>query len=343
MPYESYEMLGDGRQGFVAHQPANASIAGRPETEFPSHSDHANQDSIVAGGETAPISETIAEIRAFHRRRVFAMDLRKRSDAALGAFLRIELGWKRSLSAAERNAIKAEAKRLIALGEKADAGSAGDDPRFADLAPIILGSLASRAPFEAIERTCEAAMERLARRLPVWPWFRDHVFKTTALQLAVIVAETGDLSAYANPAKVWKRMGLAVIGGTRQGGLGKTAAKADWVAHGYSRSRRSLIWVAGDALIKKSGPWYALYRERKAEECRKAEAAGLIVMPANHIPSDGRAHYRSLNHIHRRAQRYMEKRLLRDLWRAWRRAAKMHMPPKYALSPDASNQTELAR
>jgi hypothetical protein len=42
------------------------------------------------------------------------------------------------------------------------------------------------------------------------------------------------------------------------------------------------------------------------------------VCPAAKIPAKNKELYRSDGHVHNRAKRYMEKRLIRDLWRAWR-------------------------
>lgn len=57
----------------------------------------------------------------------------------------------------------------------------------------------------------------------------------------------------------------------------------------------------GDALIKQNqdGAYRPMYLERKKLEILKAPDLQLIVH-------------------HKRAMRYMEKRYLRDLWRAWR-------------------------
>jgi hypothetical protein len=61
------------------------------------------------------------------------------------------------------------------------------------------------------------------------------------------------------------------------------------------------VWTIGDALIKGNRDGYRrLYLERKALEAERPEVETKM-------------------HAHRRAQRYMEKRLLRDLWREWRR------------------------
>ena len=78
--------------------------------------------------------------------------------------------------------------------------------------------------------------------------------------------------------------------------------KAGKEAHAIPRRRRSAIWTIGDSLIKQNEDGYrAVYDERKQyEKARDPEMSKM--------------------YAHRRAQRYMEKRLLRDLWRAWRDA-----------------------
>src|SRR5579859_4182360 len=65
----------------------------------------------------------------------------------------------------------------------------------------------------AVERKrWEKNLSVLAKTLEVWPWAQG-VRGVGPLSLGQIVAETGDLGLYANPAKVWKRMGLAVFEG----------------------------------------------------------------------------------------------------------------------------------
>ena len=54
----------------------------------------------------------------------------------------------------------------------------------------------------------------------------------------------------------------------------------------------------------------------------KAAAAGLKVVPSAQIPKGREAEFMSEQHVHRRAQRVMEKELLKDLWVAWRKAAR---------------------
>lgn len=273
------------------------------------------------------IGETVHLIRAWHRRRVFAMEQRKRANLALAAFLRMALGWSRALPDAERKAINDAALSMIKDGEaEAKALAKGKELpattyRYQEWRDVILAAIQSRAPFDAVEKAAKKEMAKLAETLPVWDAFAKDIRGFGPESLAVIVAEAGDLSNYPAKGHLWKRMGLAVLGGVRQGGLTKTAAKEDWIAHGYNRQRRSRMWNIGDSLIKSNGDGFyrAYYLERKEIERAKAEAKGLTVCPSAKIPAKRAAEFMSDGHVHRRAQRKMEIRLLTDLWRAWRR------------------------
>jgi hypothetical protein len=291
-----------------------------PDAEVPAKRVVPDNGHIYPAGASADRAAIIAEIRAWHRQRVFAMDQRKRADLALGAFIRRDLGWSRQLPKAQAATIVKQAAALIALGDKVAKGKAIGNADFARLGQIILSSIRGRAHWNDLEADATTEMERLARLLPVWVTFGEGIRGFGARSLAVIIAETGDLSRYADPAKLWKRMGLAVLHGVRQGGLRKGADAAAWIAHGYNAHRRSFMFVIGDVLIKQQNPYRALYVRRKTIERAKAAAAGLTVVPAAKIPEKRKAEFMSDGHVHRRAQRYMEKRLLRDLWRAWRRA-----------------------
>lgn len=166
----------------------------------------------------------------------------------------------------------------------------------------------------------EKLMTHLVEQLPVYAAFWEPIHGLGPLGLALIIGEAGDLSNYANPAKLWRRFGLHVINGkacaTWRSSGGFTAK--DWEAAGYSPRRRSMMFTITDSLLKKQNAYKALCDERKTVEKAKAEAEGLIVAPAADIPKGEHTKYRSLGHIKARAERYVAKRLLRDLWRAWR-------------------------
>lgn len=158
----------------------------------------------------------------------------------------------------------------------------------------------ARELLAASRKPLEKRLEQLARELPVWPWVQG-VRGLGALGLAQIAGECGDLHNYANPAKVWKRMGLAVIDGERQ----RKHSDPDLAAlHGYSPQRRSIMYVIADSLVKgnRDGAYRTYYLAEKERQRGK-------------LPDAPQAH------IHNRALRHMAKRLLRDLWRAWRASA----------------------
>ena len=161
----------------------------------------------------------------------------------------------------------------------------------------------------------ERAVAKAAKQLPVWSTFGESIAGFGAISLGAIIAEAGDLSRYAGPAKLWKRMGVAVIGNERQR---KCLDKEKALEHGYSPRRRSIMFVIGECLVKTKSEYRAVYDARKLYEAARAEELGLIVAPAANIPKGEHARFRSHGHIHLRAKRYMEKRLLRNLWRAWR-------------------------
>lgn len=176
------------------------------------------------------------------------------------------------------------------------AALAGSDDELAALAFAAIHPLTeARATIERNRKTVERRLVRLARDLPVAAWAKE-TRGLGMLGLAGIVGEAGNLATYETHARLWKRLGLAVMSdGTRQRRIKGDAA----IEHGYNAARRSLVWTIGTAIIKVGGPYREIYDARKALEAERVTTKG---------------------HAHNRAKRYMEKRLVRDLWRAWRQA-----------------------
>lgn len=248
-------------------------------------------------------------IRSLHQERQFMMEQRKRSELALGSHLRRSEGWRKDLPEAERKAIATRVADLMS-------GKANDLGRYHN---TILASRAGSKAFSDQEDQLTWKLEHVAQQLPVWQGWAKDVRGFGARSLGTIVGEAGDIGTYINHSRLWKRMGLAVIGGIRQGGLFKTAPAAEWIAHGYHRKRRSHMFVIGECLVKTDGEFRQVYLARKAYERARAAEQGLSVVPAAKIPQRDRENYMSDGHIHKRSQRYMEKKLLRRLWQAWQR------------------------
>lgn len=200
---------------------------------------------------------------------------------------------------------KALCRRLVG-GEIKEAGKLYDAALGKgdhDLSSVALAAIfpliEARKTIDAHRKLVERRLAKLAKGLPVAPWVIS-VRGFGLPSLAAIVGEAGDLSAYANPAKLWKRMGLAVMpDGSRQRRVAGEAA----LEHGYSPSRRSVAWNLGAVIVKVGGPYRLIYDARKVYETERVATKG---------------------HAHNRAQRYAEKRLLRDLWIAWRQAPGGH-------------------
>jgi hypothetical protein len=286
------------------------------------------------------LDEAVKKIQGEHRERLFAMRQRIRIEAALLAHLRIYLGYDGRAPESERDRIASAAKALVTAVAR---GWPLPD-ELEHLRKLISDNALASKPFLEMEANALRRARRFARTLPVYAWVKQ-VHGLSDAGLSVIVGEAGDLSAYPRKGHLWKRMGVAVIGAGdglddhRQGNPGAGATKDDWIAEGYVMRRRSMLFAyVGAPLVQDmQSPYRAIYDARRAYEIARAEQCGLIVAPAAKIPAKRKDEYRSLGVIHLRAQRYMEKRLLKDLWQAWRRgghlqhaamAAEALRPPK---------------
>jgi hypothetical protein len=277
---------------------------------------------------------TVSKLRAWHRKRRFAMKQQGKLDRALESYVRRQMtDWRPDMVDEDRKAANARVASLIEAARKGK-------PEAEPIADDVAANDGARAYFDTTREAAEGPMETLAKGLPVYPWVKG-VRGFGELSLATIVGEAGNLSNYATKSKLWKRMGVAVFDGIRQGGLKKGAAAEEWIAHGYNRERRSMLWVIGDSIIKQQvrkvkdadgkdtgerksiGPYGAVYLARKAYELARDPEIKPIA-------------------AHRRAQRYMEKRLLRDLWQAWRRAGYAVSERISSVMPDADSFPEAA-
>lgn len=161
----------------------------------------------------------------------------------------------------------------------------------------------------------EKTMVDLAKQLPFADWVQSKACPGFSLvNYAKLIGTVRNLADYRSPGAVWKMVGLAPF---KKGDVTKSCStwmyeggltSEDWVKAAYSPSRRSMMYVIGDCLIKAGGGikrpekwnrYSRIYYERKEYEKVKAP----LLKPIIH---------------HRRAQRVMEKRLVRDLWVMWR-------------------------
>jgi hypothetical protein len=272
--------------------------------------------------------DIVSVIRARHRKRQYALRIQQQVDRALESFVRRNYTeWALDLSEAERAKINREVQRLIASARKGE----GD----AEIINLVGPTDKSREPWDTIREAREKEMKHLARRLPVWPWV-EAIRGAGDLGLATIVAETGSLSNYANPAKVWKRLGFAPYDGRagstwkRESWRDRTLTKEEWIANPYSGKRYAMMYQI--ALWLRNAQWIGADKTEDGE--------GKPNGSYGEVYAARRAHTAlthpdwSKMHSDKDALRYMFKRFVRNLWSAWRAAEKEKGEAMSGLSPD---------
>lgn len=191
----------------------------------------------------------------------------------------------------------------------------------------ILPYLMAGGPLEDQRTAYEKAMVKAVKTLPVYAWAKN-VKGLGDVSLATLVGECGDIGTYKSVSAVWKRLGLAVMSGQRQGNPGANATAEDWIAHGYNKQRRSVSWNARNQIIGGMGLWRPMfgedldanseltYYQRVFAERARYEAAKLD-QPVKES-AKGKESY--TKYVTNRAMRYTEKRMLKHLYIEWRRA-----------------------
>lgn len=161
----------------------------------------------------------------------------------------------------------------------------------------------------------------IAKQLPCHEWWVS-VKGRSSLGLALILAETGDLSNYPNPAKVWRRMGLDVW----EGEANKNKFKG--MNTGYSKRRRKVAFVVANPLIQnRDNPYREIFDNRKVYEIERDTLGynkeyverNKSFMSRTYTTSKKKIENGQLPQcvINYRAHRYMTKRLIKDLWVEW--------------------------
>jgi hypothetical protein len=257
------------------------------------------------------VKDTVDAIRAHHRERRFAMGIQQVLDRKLESFIRInKTGWQPDADEKER----AKANREVAELIKAARAGEGDEA----IAIIVAMTDEARAPADRERKRHENEMERLAAELPVASWV-ESVPGFGMLGLATIVAETGDLANYANPAKVHKRLGFAPYDGfagsswKRESWRPRMLTKEEWIANPFSGRRYAMVhqvavwlknkqWIGAaktdDGVGKPNGKYGEVYANRREHTS------------ATHPDW-------SKQHSHMDALRVMMKKVLTDLWAEW--------------------------
>lgn len=265
-------------------------------------------------------------------RRKFYIGLMNKQTNAAGALVRRALGWVSTEEEASRTAINARAARIVDASLSGKPQKAEDEEVAHALAADLGVVCLALAPLEKARHEIELGIARTARRLPVFEWVhgvRGFGEKT----LGVLIGETGNLTNYPKPDKLWKRLGLAPHDGKaystwrREGGL----TAEDWIAARYAPRRRAEVYSCLSEPLFRSqtpvmGPYRLVYDARRA---RTAETH----------PDWTKAH------SHADALRIMTKRAVSDLWSEWRRAVvslhSVQTVPAADLSPQGAPPAEV--
>lgn len=288
------------------------------------------------------------------RKRIFCIVSQSRSDRAMQAAIAKCLGYDPNADEAGRKAMFKAAGAII---KAVEAGKSFDMPDHVDsrtsldsFLPLIPASAQSRLVWDDIRNKTEAEMRKLARGLPAFEWVSQNAKGVGDLGLARIVAEAtsrrqqedglvvwrtiGDIETHE---KLWKRMGVAVVGEERQQ---KKGDKIDALLHGYSPRRRAELWsVCSDTMFRQQwrgvgndpenpdpqgrpvGPYGEVYRARKASVMERVDSTDSLPF------SDKRKWTRKRADMD--ARRVMSKEFLKDLWRVWHGMEARH-PARFA-------------
>lgn len=247
--------------------------------------------------------DQLAELQV--RRKFYIGVVNKQTNAAK-ALVRRALGWRYDEEEGDREKVNARAARIVSAALAGRAQKEEDTELFGGFAFDMATVAAALDPCAKARHQIELEMKRVVRKLPVYPWAAG-IKGLGELGLAVIIAESGDLSRYPKKGHLWKRLGLAPFEGKaystwrREGGLDAE----EWTEAGYSPRRRAEIYaVVSEPLFRAQtvaqGPYRAIYDARR------------LATAVTH--SDW-----TKAHSHMDALRKMTKVLLRDLWQEWRR------------------------
>jgi hypothetical protein len=255
----------------------------------------------------------IQRIWAHHAKRRYAIKLQQKIDRAMESWIRIhETDWTPDLSEDEREKYNKQVKALIAKARKEGASSQSLTGEIVSTTDIM------RKPIDLMRDTAEKNMESIAMLLPVWTW-AENIRGIGPLGIATIIAEAGDLSKYATPAKLWKRLGYHVYEGCagstwkREKWRPRKLEAEEWIANPFSGQRYALMTQVATWLV--NAQWLGV-KKTGTDEGKPNGLYGEIYAARRAHTFNTHPEW-SLMHRRRDALRIVMKRLLLDLWRVW--------------------------
>lgn len=329
-----------------------------------------------------PMLTAVNLLKQLQRQRQFSIVSQSRSDRATESYIARLLGFvvardeeERKASLKQYKATFKEAQRIRSAIERGKPVNAKIEITEGTIA-LVQNSALSRKSWDAFREASESGMREAVKSLPVYD-FAQSVRGFGELGLGIIVAESGNLAkhieGFPSVAKVWKRLGLAVIDGRRQQRITSDPELA--IRHGYSPRRRAEIWTLADSMFRAqwtselsaykadimANPKARAYVEKNEidlaalakDEDEGIEAVKKIAAkfgiecsarpggPYGEVYAHRRANTADRGwtpaHVNADAKRVMMKALIRDIWRVWN-----GQEPRYARHEDTSPQAEAA-
>lgn len=265
-----------------------------------------------------------SELQCLQRQRAIILKSRNMQANRLQAVVAGTIGYSSGMPEKERAAKFVESTKLI---ESVAEGTV-EHP----LELVIKATLSGITAFNELKDGLEKEMLKLVKTLPVAKWVEQQNQRGFGLLfLAIVVGETGDLSNYSNPSKLWRRLGCSpwtfggktLMGATwRSGKEGKLPA-AEWEAFGYSPRRRSISYLIGEGIVKQNTlPGKVVKVVHKGEEWEEKAPGKPLEYRLRYDEFKERAAKEHPDwtplRCHRHSMLVATKRLLRNLWRAWR-------------------------
>jgi hypothetical protein len=250
------------------------------------------------------IAEVCALLQEYQTNRKATIKAQNKLKAQARSFVARYLGYHVGMDEKEGKALFAQAKKLVKKIE-----TEGDT----HIASVFVSALkGARTPLDEYRKAMEKEMENIVTELPICDWWVSHPGMSYG-GLAVLIGEIGNLNDYDSLPKIWKRMGVAPQECYRMEKKDGTTAIAK------PRQRRSVRYTIGDAVIKNNVTIDPETKKRTPAKYRSIYLWRKEVESKSH-PEWVAAGKKMI--IHLRAQRYMEKIILRDMWKAWIAAMK---------------------
>ncbi len=269
----------------------------------------------------APSTEDIIEaLIQQHRNRRFAIKTQQKLDRSLESFVRRNFtSWSPDLPEKEAAKQNARVHQIIKMARNTDETDA-----IATLVrPQVEAIDASREIWDQQRAVAEKERLRLVRMLPIAAWL-ETVKGAGPSSLADIIGEAGDIGSYATHSKLWKRLGFAPYDGfagstwKRETWRPRKLTKEEWIANPFSGERYGIMRSLSDSMFRAN--WQGA--DNKNNDTGASRPHGHY----GELYARRRAHTKithedwSDGHAHADALRYMFKKYLRDLWKAWRKA-----------------------